>query len=436
MELLLLGTGSADGWPNPFCSCASCAAARTAGEVRGHTAVLVDGTLLLDCGPEAPRAAERFGQSLRDVRAILLTHDHPDHVGPAALLWRRWAGSADRLELIGPPAALATCRDWIGPGDPVELRPVGPGDRLEISGYDVRVVPAAHERDTVLYDIAAAGGGRLLYATDTGPLPAAAYEAVRSAAYDVVLLEETFGDWTMHGTQHLDLTTFPTAVSELRRVGAVTPTTDVVAIHLGHRNPPTPELARRLHHWGTRVVPDGTIVNTGPRAPTSLRPATRRVLLLGGARSGKSVEAERRFAAEPQVTYVATSILNPEDEEWVARVDAHRARRPPHWTTIETTELTPLLREATGPVLVDCLTLWLGALLDSPDLRTHIDQLVDAWRSTVANVIAVSNEVGAGVVPATESGRRFRDELGRLNARIAAESDEVALMVAGKVVRL
>ena len=93
MEVLLLGTGSADGWPNAFCGCASCASSREGGEVRGQTAVLVDGRLLLDCGPEAPRAAERFGRSLRDVRSILLTHDHPDHVGPAALLWRRWAGS-------------------------------------------------------------------------------------------------------------------------------------------------------------------------------------------------------------------------------------------------------------------------------------------------------------------------------------------------------
>ena len=115
---------------------------------------------------------------------------------------------------------------------------------------------------------------------------------------------------------------------------------------------------------------------------------------------------------------------------------AHRARRSPQWTTIETVELAALLREATGPVLVDCLTLWLGAFLDAPDLHDRIDDLIDAWRGTTANVIAVSNEVGSGVVPATESGRRFRDELGRLNARIAAESDEVALLVAGRVMRL
>lgn len=433
MEVLLLGTGSADGWPNPFCGCASCAASREAGEVRGQTAVLVDGRLLLDCGPEAPRAAERFGRSLRDVRSILLTHDHPDHVGPAALLWRRWAGSAQPLELIGPPSALAACRDWIGPDDPVELRPIRAGDRLQTGGYDVRALPAAHERDTVLYDVSA-GSARILYATDTGPLPSEAVAAISDAAYDVVLLEETFGDWTDHGTAHLDLTTFPMALGELRRCGAVTATTDVIAIHLGHRNPPTAELSRRLSSWGARVVPDGSVLQTSAVRPPEAVP--KRVLLLGGARSGKSVEAERRFAAETGVTYVATSIVDPTDEEWVARVRMHRARRPATWTTIESTDLAPLLRAASGPLLVDCLTLWLGAVLDEPDLQDRIDELVDAWRATAATVIAVSNEVGAGVVPASESGRRFRDELGRLNARIAAESDEVSLLVAGRVLRL
>jgi adenosylcobinamide kinase / adenosylcobinamide-phosphate guanylyltransferase len=433
MELVLLGTGSADGWPNPFCACASCAAARRSGDVRGQTAALVDGRLLLDCGPEAPRAAERAGRSLRDVRAILLTHDHPDHTGPAALLWRRWAGASEQLDLIGPPLALAACRDWIGPDAPVRLRPVRAGDRLGAAGYDVRVLPAAHEGDAVLFDVSD-DTARILYATDTGPLSADAVDATQNAAYDVVLLEETCGDWTEHRTAHLDLTTFPSTLAELRRRGAITPATDVVAIHLGHRNPPTRELSRRLSAWGARVLPDGAVLHAGQHEDKEKPP--RRVLLLGGARSGKSVEAERRFAAEPSVTYVATSIVDPTDEEWVARVQAHRVRRPSQWRTIETVELAQVLREATGPVLVDCLTLWLGALLDAPDLHDRIDDLVEAWRSTTANVIAVSNEVGAGVVPVTESGRRFRDELGRLNARMAAESDEVALLVAGRVMRL
>ncbi len=163
-----------------------------------------------------------------------------------------------------------------------------------------------------------------------------------------------------------------------------------------------------------------------------------RTLILGGARSGKSTEAERRLAAEPHVMYVATA--RPElaefDPEWAERVRAHRERRPSNWQTVETRDVATVLNDATGVVLVDCLSLWLGDAIEHDDYPARIDELVTAWRDTRARVTAVSNEVGSGVVPETASVRLFRDELGRLNARIAAESDEVLLTVAGRVVRL
>ena len=437
MEVLLLGTGSAEGWPNPFCTCASCQSLTAAGEVRGQTAALVDDVLLLDCGPEAPRAAMHAGRSLRDVRHILLTHSHPDHLGPAALLWRHWAGRDEPLDLVGPPEALAACADWIGPHDPVRLVPVEPGDQLTIGDYTVRAIRGEHEVASVLYDITDAAGVRILYATDTGPLPAETVQTLRHSAYDLVLLEETCGDGTDHATGHLDLATFPRLLADLRDVGAVVPTTDVVAIHLGHGNPPTAELSRRLAAWGAWVVPDGSTLTVRQELPRA-RPAPRRILVVGGARSGKSREAERLLAAEPTVTYVATS--RPElatwDSEWAGRIEAHRARRPAGWLTVETRDVAKVLREATGPVLIDCLSLWLADALDDEDREQRIDELVAAWRGTRARVVAVSNEVGSGVVPDTASGRLFRDELGRLNARVAAESDEVLLTVAGRVVRL
>lgn len=111
---------------------------------------------------------------------------------------------------------------------------------------------------TVLYDVTGPDDARLLYATDTGPLPASTVEAVRGAAFDVVLLEETFGDLVGHGTGHLDLRTFPRQLGRLRAVGAVTAATDVLAVHLGHHNPPSAALGRRLAAHGARLVPDGT----------------------------------------------------------------------------------------------------------------------------------------------------------------------------------
>jgi adenosylcobinamide kinase/adenosylcobinamide-phosphate guanylyltransferase len=100
-----------------------------------------------------------------------------------------------------------------------------------------------------------------------------------------------------------------------------------------------------------------------------------------------------------------------------------------------------------APVLVDCLTTWLARVMDdcaawddapgtAGALAARADQVLDAWRQTRRVVIAVSNEVGSGVVPGTASGRRFRDELGRLNTRIAADSEEVWLCTAGIARRL
>jgi adenosylcobinamide kinase / adenosylcobinamide-phosphate guanylyltransferase len=204
------------------------------------------------------------------------------------------------------------------------------------------------------------------------------------------------------------------------------------------------------------------------RQPGSLAPARRlglpgqprvgkpfRVLVLGGARSGKSVTAERLLARRERVDYVACGPLpSGEDPDWAERVRRHQVRRPEHWTTMETLDLESVLAgrlpgpEIPGtPVLVDCLSTWLagvmeecglweGALDADKQLAERVDGLLDAWRATRRHVVAVSNEVGSGVIPGTVSGVRFRDELGVLNARIAAECEQVWLCVAGIAQRL
>jgi phosphoribosyl 1,2-cyclic phosphodiesterase len=259
VHVRLLGTGAADGWPNPWCGCSSCADARKRGEARRQTSVLVDGQVLLDLSPALPPD----GVSLAAVHTVLVTHAHPDHCAPFALLWRHWVLPDQRLTVAGPPDVLESCRPWLAPDGPVDLVPVGPGSHLRCRGYVVRVLPADHEVPAVLYDVTAPDGGRLLYATDTGPLPDAAVEAVRGAAFDVVLLEQTFGDKADHGTRHLDLRTFPAQVDRLRAVGAVGPESDVVAVHLGHHNPPSPHLAARLAEQGARLLPDGAELQVG-----------------------------------------------------------------------------------------------------------------------------------------------------------------------------
>jgi adenosylcobinamide kinase / adenosylcobinamide-phosphate guanylyltransferase len=170
-----------------------------------------------------------------------------------------------------------------------------------------------------------------------------------------------------------------------------------------------------------------------------------RVLVLGGSRSGKSAFAESLLADTDDVTYVATSAAAPDDTEWSARVAAHRARRPAAWSTLETTAPSDLLRR--GTLLVDSVTTWVAALMDETGIWTddpgaeqrlaaRCDALVNAWAMTPGHVVAVSDEVGLGVVPETRAGRLFRDTLGEVNQRLAGTADEVWFVLAGLPQRL
>ncbi|MFF7193600.1 bifunctional adenosylcobinamide kinase/adenosylcobinamide-phosphate guanylyltransferase [Streptomyces sp. NPDC008079] len=388
MELTLLGTGGPEGLPLPDCPCAACALAVGAG-ARGATAVLVDGVVLLDLTPGVALAAARAGHTLGGLRLVLLSHPHD---GPAV---------------------------EIPPGLPAPTR-VPDGQRLAlITGHHVQAV--AMDAPGTGYAIESPDGLRVLY-LPPGGAPAGTPDG--QVPYDLVLL---------------DAVGRPDALARLRAAGAVGPTTDVVAVHLDHGAPPRPELGRRLAALGARAVPDGTTLTVGDYQEVPDIP--RRTLVLGGARSGKSAEAERRLAGFPGVLYVATGGSRDGDDEWARRVAAHRERRPASWRTEETCDLVPLLTAPGPPLLIDCLGLWLTSVLDKADawapgasldeVRGRTAELVAAFRRTPRTVVAVSNEVGSGVVPSHPSGRLFRDELGRLNAAVAAESESVLLLVSG-----
>jgi adenosylcobinamide kinase/adenosylcobinamide-phosphate guanylyltransferase len=162
-------------------------------------------------------------------------------------------------------------------------------------------------------------------------------------------------------------------------------------------------------------------------------------LVLGGVRSGKSRFAQRIAERNERVTFVATAERR-DDAEMHAKIERHRTDRPPSWATIEEPlYLARAIHEAgsdSDVLLIDCLTLFASNLLeacgeDSEQLQTHIDQFCLALRSAPCSIILVSNEVGSGVVPAYELGRRFRDVVGEINQRVASVADTVLLMVAG-----
>lgn len=155
-------------------------------------------------------------------------------------------------------------------------------------------------------------------------------------------------------------------------------------------------------------------------------------LVLGGARSGKSVHAEGLLAPSPAKVYVATAQAF--DAEMEQRIAQHRARRDASWTTVDAPlDLPDVLGRLAGrPVLVDCLTLWLtNVMLAGRDVTAAETALIEALGAHSSPVVLVSNEVGLGIVPDNALARRFRDAQGRLNQAVARAADRVVFMAAG-----
>lgn len=163
------------------------------------------------------------------------------------------------------------------------------------------------------------------------------------------------------------------------------------------------------------------------------------ILILGGARSGKSrfaLELGRRLGGTH--TYIATA--ESRDDEMAKRIADHRRQRPADWKTIEEplglVEALQAVQEKTDVVIVDCLTLWLSNLLiemkgDEGSIRDEIERVVTAATRLDGTIIAVSNEVGLGIIPADPISRLFRDLAGMMHQRWTQDSHEVYWMIAG-----
>lgn len=160
--------------------------------------------------------------------------------------------------------------------------------------------------------------------------------------------------------------------------------------------------------------------------------------VLGGVRSGKSRFAQRVASRFSKVVFIATA--KPTDAEMRMRIERHRQNRPPQWETRE----VPLdldaaiseLGETDQLAIVDCLTVYLANVMGEARgvdevIEGYLNRLCSTLTQTKSSVILVSNEVGSGVHPPTELGRRYCDFLGELNQRVAASADKVVLMVAG-----
>lgn len=181
--------------------------------------------------------------------------------------------------------------------------------------------------------------------------------------------------------------------------------------------------------------------------PPTAEPA-RRTLILGGARSGKSGYAEA-LAAEHDgpVRYLATAVCDPGDLDFAERIAQHRERRPTDWSVLDGADPATVLTEpirmdpssTVGVTLIDDIGTWLTGRLDAREawdsprgtIAAEMDSLVNAVAKYPADLLIVTPEVGMGIIPATRSGRLFRDEIGTLNQRLAQACDHAVLVVAG-----
>lgn len=282
MQLLFLGTSASEGYPNAFCSCENCEAARKAGgpSLRKRSAALIDGELLIDLGPDLMAAALQHGVSLANVRYCLQTHEHSDHLDTSHFHSRSplcGVLNAPRLQYYASRNALSRAAsilrkedtdEWFTDAATAErlnlnIHTVEPFQRLAIGPYQVLSVMANHALETTAMLYLIERDGRVLfYATDTSDIPDATWDALAAygKACNLLVLDHTFG-FKQRSTGHLNAEQFLEQVTRLRELGMLADDARIFATHIGHHsNPSHPELAAFAAQHGYEVAYDGLVV--------------------------------------------------------------------------------------------------------------------------------------------------------------------------------
>lgn len=279
MILTFLGTGAAEGYPNPFCGCDHCRRARARGgpSLRKRSAALVNDDLLIDLGPDLVAASTLHGRPLSGLRYCLQTHADADHLDPSHLLARSpeyGVPDAPRLHLYASAITLQRAaqhleRDLAPAGllSPeagerlnLEIHSIEPLETFTAGPYRVTAFPANHGPGSILYAVTA--GRSIFYGLDTAPLPAETWQAFHRhrLRFDVVILDHTYG-YVEGGSDHLNAHQFLGHVRRMREEGLLAGHARVLASHMAHQtNPPHEELAAMAAQHGYEVAYDGLTV--------------------------------------------------------------------------------------------------------------------------------------------------------------------------------
>lgn len=273
MRVHLLGTGAAEGWPAPFCLCPACEEARLRGgpNIRGRSGALVDDDLKIDFGPDTVAQLQRAGRHLAKLRTILFTHQHSDHLVPTELQWMDrpfTVTPADQpIAIHGNAEVIRLIRRAADEGrfqNRFTLQEFAPGDRfVTAAGDEVAALRADHVPGSCVLRIRRKGDGKVLfYGHDSGLFPAATLDALgEGPPLDVALFDCTSGGCHTSNNGHMDLQGVARMVEELRRRGAITPTTRTIATHFSHNGKLLhEELVRALLPHGIEAAYDGMMV--------------------------------------------------------------------------------------------------------------------------------------------------------------------------------
>ncbi|NPV08395.1 MAG: MBL fold metallo-hydrolase [Anaerolineae bacterium] len=271
MLLRFLGSGAAESFPAPFCTCHNCQVARRNGgrDIRRRSALLVNDDLLIDFGPDVFQALQEFGLDATNVRTLIITHGHSDHLAADSFIYRtpgfRQATELPLLEVYAPADALDAVLQLMGASlESARLRllPVTAGDEVRSNGYSILALPAAHggaEYECVTY-LVERDGARLLYATDTGPFPEGAWDILARYPPALAIVDATMGH--LSGGSHMGIEQVKTTVARLRELAG--PQMRAIAHHFSHQaNPSHDELTRIYGADDIGVAYDGMLVEVG-----------------------------------------------------------------------------------------------------------------------------------------------------------------------------
>jgi len=269
LTLRFLGTAAAESFPAPFCTCVNCQAARRNGgrDIRRRSALLVNDDLLIDFGPDVFQSFQEFGLDATNVRTLLITHGHSDHLAPDSFIYRtpgfRRFTELPGLDVHAPADALDQILHLMGAkleDAGLRLLPLKAGDTVESGGYVIRPLEAVHggdEHECVTY-LVERDGARFLYGTDTGPFPESAWSILAQYPPQLAIIDSTMGH--LSGGSHMGFEQVKETVARLRQIAGAD--MRAIAHHFSHQANPTHDELVRIYagdHIGVSF--DGMIVD-------------------------------------------------------------------------------------------------------------------------------------------------------------------------------